>query len=86
MHLLDYARPRRAGLAVMAAVLAAAVAGGPARAETAVRFTLDWKFEGPAAAFVVAIDKGYYKAEGLDVIVDSGAGSLEPINRVASGT
>ena len=35
---------------------------------------------------MVAIDKGYYKAEGLDVTVDTAAGSLEPINRVASGT
>ncbi|MBI3434675.1 MAG: ABC transporter substrate-binding protein, partial [Proteobacteria bacterium] len=46
----------------------------------------DWKFEGPAAPFVVAVDKGYYKAEGLDVTIDTGAGSLEPITRVASGT
>jgi NitT/TauT family transport system substrate-binding protein len=35
---------------------------------------------------VVAIDKGYFKAEGLDVTIDSAGGSLEPINRVASGT
>jgi NitT/TauT family transport system substrate-binding protein len=34
----------------------------------------------------VALDKGYFKAEGLDVTIDSAAGSLEPINRVASGT
>ena len=33
----------------------------------------------------MAIDKGYYKAEGLDVSIDPGAGSVEPINRVASG-
>ena len=32
------------------------------------------------------IDKGYYKAEGLDVTIDTAGGSLEPINRVASGT
>jgi NitT/TauT family transport system substrate-binding protein len=40
----------------------------------------------PAAPFLVAIDKGYFKAEGLDVTIDTAAGSLEPINRVASGT
>jgi NitT/TauT family transport system substrate-binding protein len=33
----------------------------------------------------VAIDKGYYKAEGLDVSIDPGTGSVEGINRVASG-
>ena len=46
--------------------------------------SLDWKFEGPAAPFLV-LDKGYYKAEGLDVTIDT-AGSLEPLNRIASGT
>ncbi len=57
-----------------------------AAAQTPVKFTLDWKFEGPAAPFLVAIDKGYYKAEGLDVTIDTAGGSLEPLNRVASGT
>ena len=32
------------------------------------------------------IDKGYYKAEGLDVTIDTAGGSLEPLNRIASGT
>ncbi len=57
----------------------------PARAETAVKFTLDWKFEGPAAGFLLALDKGYFKAEGLDVTIDSGNGSVEAIPRVATG-
>src|SRR6186713_1424494 len=57
-----------------------------AAAQTAIKFSLDFKFEGPAAPFVVAIDKGYFKAEGLDVTIDTAGGSLEPINRVASGT
>ena len=60
--------------------------GGAAFAQTPVKFTLDWKFEGPAAPFVVAIDKGYFKAEGLDVTIDTAGGSLEPLNRLASGT
>jgi len=55
-------------------------------AQTPVKFSLDFKFEGPAAPFVVAIDKGYFRAEGLDVTIDTAGGSLEPINRVASGT
>jgi NitT/TauT family transport system substrate-binding protein len=65
--------------------LAFAWASVPAAAQTPVKVTLDWKFEGPAAPFLVAIDRGYYKAEGLDVTIDIANGSLEPINRIASG-
>jgi len=54
-------------------------------AETAVRFSLDFKFEGPSAPFLLPLDKGYYKAEGLNVTIDAAAGSIEPITRVASG-
>src|SRR6266508_3017142 len=60
-------------------------AGAYAQKETPVRFALDCRFEGPAAPYLVAIDKGYYKAEGLDVSIDPGSGSVEGINRVASG-
>ncbi|BBP43881.1 ABC transporter substrate-binding protein [Thiosulfativibrio zosterae] len=57
-----------------------------ALANTAVKFTLDWKFEGPAAAYLVALEKGFYKEQGLDVTIDSGNGSLDAIPKVASGT
>jgi len=71
----------------LAALAAAVVFSGAALAqkEIQVRFALDWRFEGPSAPFFVAIDKGYYKAEGLNVSIDPGAGSVEGINRVASG-
>lgn len=76
----------RLATTILAAALAALTAA-PAQAQklTPVRFALDWRFEGPAAPYFVAIDKGYYKAEGLEVSVDPGSGSVEGINRVASG-
>ena len=77
---------QKLGLAGLAAAAAALLVSGPATAQQAIKFTLDWKFEGPAAPFLVPLDKGYYKAEGLDVTIDTAGGSLEPLNRVASGT
>jgi len=71
-------------LLATAALLSGSVTG--ATAQTAVKFALDWKFEGPSAPYFVAIDKGYYKAEGLDVTVDTGPGSVPGIARVAAGT
>jgi NitT/TauT family transport system substrate-binding protein len=75
-------------LAVAAATIVATVSAisHSASAQTPVKFALDWRFEGPAAAYFVAIDKGFYKAEGLDVTIDPGTGSVESINRIASGS
>src|SRR5437868_8984564 len=73
---------RRAWVALLPAAM---LITGAMAAETPVRFTLDFKFEGPSAPFLLALDKGYYKAEGVNVAIDQAAGSLEPIERVASG-
>lgn len=71
---------------LLAFAFALVLSGGAfAQKLTPVRFALDWRFEGPAAPYFVAIDKGYYKAEGLEVSIDPGSGSVEGINRVASG-
>lgn len=93
---MTYVTTRRPALAagktgiLASALLAAALLGSASftatAAETDIKFSLDFKYEGPSAPFLVPIDKGYYKAEGLNVTVDTASGSLEPINRVASGT
>ena len=68
------------------AICALAFAAGAAHAETiSVKYTHDWKWEGPSAPFLLALERGYYAEEGLDVTMDSGAGSRESIPRVASG-
>ena len=58
---------------------------GTAYAQTNVRFLHEWRFEGHVAPFLVALEKGHFKAEGVNVTVDPGTGSLDSINRVASG-
>ena len=55
-------------------------------AQTAVRFSLDFRIEGPQAPFLLGLDRGFYKAEGLDVTIDPATSSLEPIARIAAGS
>ncbi len=40
-----------------------------------VRLTLDWAFQAPNAFALVAREKGYFRAAGVDVTVDRGQGS-----------
>jgi ABC-type nitrate/sulfonate/bicarbonate transport system substrate-binding protein len=54
-------------------------------APTRIRFTLDFRISGQTAPFLMALYKGYYQAEGLDVSIDVGSGSVASITRVASG-
>ena len=70
------------------AAAAACLAAGPVLAEShamSVPFALDWKFEGPSAAYFAAIDNGHFEAEGLSVEVSAGQGSLDAIPKVATG-
>jgi NitT/TauT family transport system substrate-binding protein len=77
---------RRAVLKSTAAGVAVIAAPGIARAQdTAIRFTLDWRFEGPSAPYLLALEKGYFKEQKLNVTIDSGAGSPAAIQRVATG-
>ena len=76
-------------LAALAAILAIAMAiAGVAHAQplTKIRYTLDWRYDGQFAAFMMAKAKGYYEKEGLDVTLDSGAGSVASINRIVGGS
>ncbi|MFT3813979.1 MAG: ABC transporter substrate-binding protein [Acidovorax sp.] len=71
--------------ALALAAVAAATAAAPARAATPLKFQLDWRYEGPAAFFLLPQSRGYFKDAGLDVAIDTGSGSGGVVQRVASG-
>jgi NitT/TauT family transport system substrate-binding protein len=72
---------RIAGFAVALLISAAAHAQAPVK----IKFVLDWKYQGLHAWYFIAQDKGYYKAEGLDVEIDQGEGSAATITKIAGG-
>jgi NitT/TauT family transport system substrate-binding protein len=50
-----------------------------------VNFMTDFGYYGRHAYFYVALDKGYYRAEGLDVNILRGQGSIDTVKKVGSG-
>ena len=54
------------------------------RAETNVRFSLDWIPGSVHSPFFIALYKGYYSAEGLNVVIDRGKGSLGLVQQMAA--
>ena len=81
MIALGFVRLGRIGL-----FAALALGATTASAQTPIKFSLDFKFEGPSAPFLIGLDKGYYKAEGLEVTLDQGNGSGAAVPLVANGT
>jgi NitT/TauT family transport system substrate-binding protein len=82
--MMAYDPIRFARAALVIAAFSAPLAA-PAAAEAPVRFSLGLRFEGPAAPFLLGLDRGYYRAEGLDVTFDNAAEPLDIIKRVAAG-
>jgi NitT/TauT family transport system substrate-binding protein len=70
---------------VLAVAAGLGLAQGAVAQTTDLKFTLDWVFQGPTAAFLVANKKGYYKDEGLNVTIDKGQGSGQAVTRIAGG-
>ena len=71
---------------VSAALLGVALFVGTASAEdTTIKFKLGWTTQGSDAAFFYAQDNGYFKEEGLNVVIDKGNGSGATVTHIMSG-
>ncbi len=72
--------------ALAVSVSASLVLPTPADAQTKLKMVLNWKYQGPQGWFFLADDRGYLKAEGLEVTMDQGNGSGAAVPLVANGT
>jgi NitT/TauT family transport system substrate-binding protein len=70
---------------VLAALLVAGLPGLQAQSPQKVVFALNWFAVGDHAAYWVALDKGYYRARGLDVEMQNSKGSGDSIAKVDTG-
>jgi len=59
---------------------------GAAAEASKLKLVLNWKYQGPQGLFFLAEDRGYFKAEGIDVTIDQGSGSGAAPILVANGT
>lgn len=66
-------------------MLVSTVAFANAQSLTHLRFLLDWKYQGQMGMYFLAADRGYFKAEGLDVSFDQGDGANAVAPKIASG-
>jgi NitT/TauT family transport system substrate-binding protein len=67
------------------ALAALLVSAGGAAAQEKFTFALNWFAVGDHAAYWVALEKGYYKAKGLDVTLENSKGSGDSIAKVDTG-
>ena len=70
---------------LLVAVIGLVALGAEAQAPVKVVFALNWFAVGDHAAYWVAVDRGYYKARGLEVELQNSKGSGDSIAKVDSG-
>ncbi len=76
----------RRSLLLAAPAVALTLGSGRANAQAArFRFNLGWRVDAGAAGVLLAAERGYFREEGIDIVVDAGNGSTGAITAVASG-
>lgn len=56
-----------------------------AKAADKVMFRLHWKCSAMHTPFILAMDKGFYKEEGIDITIKEGAGSTATLKLIGAG-
>ena len=73
---------------IIAAAIAAGLGGTSASADghaNSVSLQLQWVTQAQFAGYYVALDKGFYEAEGLDVTILAGGPDIAPPQVLAGG-
>jgi NitT/TauT family transport system substrate-binding protein len=76
---------KRSLTVTLLAALLALAPGGEAQAPAKLVFALNWFAVGDHAAYWVALERGHYKARGLDVELQNSKGSGDSIAKVDTG-
>ena len=58
---------------------------GFAHAQTPVRFSMDWTYQGSQAIWFVAQERGCFTREGLNVTIDRGYGAGDVLSKLSAG-
>jgi NitT/TauT family transport system substrate-binding protein len=66
-------------------VLVSLLVAFDAQAQTKIRLSLDWVFEGQTSFLHMANYRGYFAQEGLEVQIDVGTGSAGAFQRIMTG-
>ncbi|MDX2100812.1 MAG: ABC transporter substrate-binding protein [Leptolyngbyaceae cyanobacterium bins.59] len=64
---------------------ASPTAASDTKTKRAIKVNPSWLLQGDNAPLTIAIEKGYFAAEGLDVTIERGYGSSDTITKVAAG-
>jgi NitT/TauT family transport system substrate-binding protein len=58
---------------------------GHAHAQTPIKFSMDWTYQGSQAIWFVAQDSGCFTREGLNVTIDRGFGAGDVLSKIGAG-
>lgn len=70
---------------ILTGIAAAALLAGAAQAADEVTLQLKWVTQAQFAGYYVALDKGFYKEEGLDVTIKAGGPDIAPVQVLLGG-